>query len=166
MPLALLGLGTNLGDRPANLRAALDALSAVGTVACRSSVWETAPLYVLDQPAFLNMAVSLDTALDPLDLLATLKDMEDRLGRVASVRYGPRLIDLDILLYGDTVMDDAVLTLPHARLHERAFALAPLAEIAGDCLHPILGLSIATLLAGLPDTDGIRRLGVLETTPL
>jgi 2-amino-4-hydroxy-6-hydroxymethyldihydropteridine diphosphokinase len=166
MTLVHLGLGTNLGDRSANLRAALSALASVGTVAACSHVWETAPLYVTDQPAFLNMAAALETALAPLELLSRLKTIEDELGRVASVRYGPRLIDLDILLYEDVVRDDDILTLPHARLHERHFALAPLAEIAGDRLHPTLDVSIATLLARLPEADDIRRLSSLDTMTL
>jgi len=162
MTLVHLGLGTNLGDRPANLRAALDALATLGTITARSSLWETAPLYVTDQPAFLNMAATLDTALAPLELLARLKSLEDELGRVASVRYGPRLIDLDILLYGDVVMEEEILTLPHPRLHERHFALAPLAEIAGDALHPVLAVPIGELLARLPAADDVRRLGPLS----
>lgn len=162
MTLVHLGLGTNLGDRPANLRAALDALATIGTVVARSHVWETAPLYVTDQPAFLNMAAALETGLSPLDLLARLKAMEDGLGRVASVRYGPRLIDLDILLYGDVVMQGEVLTLPHPRLHERHFALAPLAEIAGECVHPVLAAGIGALLERLPEADDVRRLGPLS----
>ncbi|WP_096702074.1 2-amino-4-hydroxy-6-hydroxymethyldihydropteridine diphosphokinase [Magnetospirillum sp. 15-1] len=161
MTLVHLGLGTNLGDRPANLRAALAALAAIGTVTARSDVWETAPLYVTDQPAFLNMAVALETGLAPLELLASLKAMEDELGRVASVRYGPRLIDLDILLYGDVVMEGEILTLPHARLHERHFALAPLAEVAGAVRHPVLAVTIAGLLERLPEADDVRRLGPL-----
>lgn len=166
MTLVHLGLGTNLGDRPANLRAAMGALDLLGTVAARSQVWETAPLYVTDQPAFLNMAVALATALPPRELLARLKGLEDELGRVASVRYGPRLIDLDILLYGDMVMEDEVLTLPHPRLQERRFALAPLAEIAGPALHPVLAASIATLLGRLPPADDVRPIGSLDTMTL
>lgn len=163
MTLVHLGLGTNLGDRPANLRAAVEALATLGRVAACSQVWETAPLYVTDQPVFFNMAIALATSLAPRELLARLKGMEDELGRVASVRYGPRLIDLDILLYGDVVMDDGILTLPHPRLHERHFALAPLAEIAGACPHPVLGASVATLLGRLPEADDVHKIGPLPT---
>lgn len=166
MPVAHLGLGTNLGDRPANLRAALAALEDIGSITARSGVWETAPLYVTDQPAFLNMAAALETTLAPLELLTRLKGLEDALGRVASVRYGPRLIDLDILLYGDALMDGEVLTLPHPRLCERHFALAPLAEIAGEIFHPRVGTTIASLLKGLPGGDDVTRLGLLEHIPL
>jgi 2-amino-4-hydroxy-6-hydroxymethyldihydropteridine diphosphokinase len=166
MTLAYLGLGTNLGDRPANLRAAIAALGTVGTITACSQVWETAPLYVTDQPSFLNMAAALETDLAPLDLLVRLKAMEDRLGRVASVRYGPRLIDLDILLFDDVVMESDILTLPHPRLHERHFALAPLEEIAQAALHPVLKATIGALLARLPGADDVRRLAPLDSLPL
>jgi 2-amino-4-hydroxy-6-hydroxymethyldihydropteridine diphosphokinase len=156
MATALLGLGTNLGDRRANLRTALDALGRLGTVEAASRVYETAPLYVTDQPAFLNMAARLSTRLEPAPLLAGLKALEVELGRVASVRYGPRLIDLDILIYDAAVIDTADLVLPHPRLAERRFALAPLADVAADAVHPGLGRTIATLLAALPADDGVR----------
>ncbi|MGE5505373.1 MAG: 2-amino-4-hydroxy-6-hydroxymethyldihydropteridine diphosphokinase [Actinomycetota bacterium] len=156
MATVLLGLGTNLGDRRANLRTALGALGRLGTVEAASRVYETAPLYVTDQPAFLNMAVRLSTSLPPAALLAGLKDMEAELGRVASVRYGPRLIDLDILVYEDVVMDTPDLVLPHPRLVERRFALAPLADVAPAAIHPGNGRTIAALLAALPADDGVR----------
>lgn len=155
MATVFLGLGTNLGDRAANLQAALTALAAISDIDATSTVYETAPLYVTDQPAFLNMAVRARTALSPRDLLAALKEMEAELGRVASVRYGPRLIDLDILLYDGVVMEEPDLTIPHPRLHERRFALVPLADIAADLPHPVLNHSIAQLLAALPAEDDV-----------
>lgn len=155
MATVFLGLGTNLGDRAANLRTALAALSAVADIDATSAVYETAPLYVTDQPAFLNMAVRVRTELAPRALLAALKEMEGQLGRVASLRYGPRLIDLDILLYEGVVMDDPNLTIPHPRLHERRFALVPLADIAAEIAHPRLNRSIAQLLAALPAEDDV-----------
>ena len=156
-----LGLGTNLGDRDRNLRDAVAALTQFAELEALSGVWETAPLYVVDQPAFLNMAVRISTPLAPMDLLARLKGLEDALGRVKSIRFGPRLIDLDILLHGQTIMDSDSLTLPHPRLSDRHFALAPLAEIAGELIHPVCGLSIAEMLAQLPESDDIRRIGLL-----
>jgi 2-amino-4-hydroxy-6-hydroxymethyldihydropteridine diphosphokinase len=159
-----LGLGTNLGERPANLAAALRALGDIVTLGALSSVWETAPVHVLDQPAFLNMAVAGETGLEPLDLLARIKAIETELGRVASVRFGPRLIDIDILALGDVAIDGEVLTLPHPRLAERRFVLAPLAEIAPDLIIAGTGLGVAALLARLPDgDDAVRRLGALDS---
>lgn len=162
MALAFLGLGTNLGDRLGNLRAARTALAEIATIESVSSVWETAPLYVVDQPAFLNMAMAIVTDLAPQDLLPRLKTLEDELGRVASIRFGPRLIDIDILFYDQVVLTEGdILILPHPRLAERRFALAPLAEIAASLLHPILGETVAVLLAKLPDDDDIHRIGAL-----
>jgi 2-amino-4-hydroxy-6-hydroxymethyldihydropteridine pyrophosphokinase len=155
MSTVFLGLGTNLGDRPANLKAAVAALADLGGIVAVSRVFETAPLYVTDQPAFLNMAARLETRLAPRELLRALKALETGLGRVASVRYGPRLIDLDILFYDDLVLDGAALTVPHPRLHERRFVLAPLADVAAGLRHPVLGLTVAQLLAALPAEDGV-----------
>lgn len=156
MATVFLGLGTNLGDRFANLRAAVDALGAVAEVEALSRVYETAPLYVTDQPAFLNMAARARTGLDPAGLLRRLKDIENGLGRVASVRYGPRLIDLDILLYGDAVVEAADLVIPHPRLPERRFALAPLADVGAEARHPLAGRTVADMLSALPADDDVR----------
>jgi 2-amino-4-hydroxy-6-hydroxymethyldihydropteridine diphosphokinase len=162
MARVFLGLGTNLGDRRGNLRAARTALGQTATIESVSGVWETAPLYVVDQPAFLNMAMGIVTDLAPLELLRRLKALEDDLGRIASIRFGPRLIDLDILFYDQVVVTEGeTLILPHPRLAERRFALAPLAEIAGPLIHPVLGESVTALLAKLPEDDDIRWLGAL-----
>lgn len=155
MATVYLGLGTNLGDRFANLKAAVAALEAVAKIDALSRVYETAPLYVTDQPAFLNMAVRAATNLAPADLLHRLKAIESELGRVGGVRYGPRLIDLDILMYDDRMVEAADLIIPHPRLAERRFALAPLADIAADIRHPALGRNIADLLAALTTEDEV-----------
>lgn len=156
MAIVYLALGTNLGDRFANLRAAIAALSEIGRVHALSRVYETAPLYVTDQPAFLNMAARAETDLPPHALLGRLKALEEQLGRVAGRRYGPRLIDLDILLYESDIVASETLEIPHPRLPERRFALAPLADIAAELRHPTLGATVAALLAALPAADDIR----------
>ena len=129
MPLARIGLGSNLGDALTNVRMAIGALEKVGRVQAVSHLYSSAAWGVTDQPDFCNAAVLLETELSPHGLLARLKVMESALGRVPSYRWGPRSIDLDILAYDDIVLDDPELTLPHPRLFERAFALGPLSEI-------------------------------------
>ena len=140
-----LALGSNLGDRAANLRRALAALPPEVIVTEVSPVYETEPAYLPDQPRFYNIAVRAATELTPLDLLHHLKALEVRLGREAGPRYGPRTIDLDILLYENEVFDSPDLIVPHPALHERAFVLAPLADIAPDVMHPVLHMTIAEL---------------------
>lgn len=148
MPASLiyLSLGTNLGDRRENLRLAHKALPPVIQVVASSSIYETDPWGYPDQPAFLNQVVQIETRLPPPALLVTLKDLERILGRRPTFRYGPRLIDLDILFYGNLVIDTPMLTIPHSRLAERAFVLVPMVEIAPDLIHPVLGLTMQQLL--------------------
>jgi 2-amino-4-hydroxy-6-hydroxymethyldihydropteridine diphosphokinase len=135
-PVVYLALGANLGDRRQNLRAALERLRDEVQVERMSSVYETEPAYMLDQPRFLNMALRGRTALEPVELLVFLKRIERELGRAAGPRFGPRLIDLDILLYNELVLATPELTIPHPRMAERPFVLAPLAEIAPDLAPP------------------------------
>jgi len=156
MPIVYLALGTNLGDRPANLRAAIDALPPHVRVLAESPVYETPPWGVTDQPAFLNMALKGETYLAPSALLTHLKHLETQLGRTPSIRYGPRQIDMDILFYDDMRLDTPELTIPHPRLHERTFVLVPLSDIAPDLVHPLLRKTVAELRAGC-DTSGIKR---------
>jgi 2-amino-4-hydroxy-6-hydroxymethyldihydropteridine diphosphokinase len=129
MPLARIGIGSNVGDAAANVRAAFEALSAAGVVTARSSLYRTKAWGVTDQADFFNAAALLETALSPRELLGALKAIEQEMGRTQTYHWGPRVIDLDILAYDDIKMDEPDLTIPHARLRERAFALVPLAEI-------------------------------------
>ena len=156
MPTIYLALGSNLGDRFANLQAAMVALPPAVLVLEQSPVYETPPWGLTDQPAFLNMVLKGRTQLEPLLLLTYLKQLETRLGREPAARWGPRLIDLDILFYADLVLATPQLTLPHPRLSERAFVLVPLADLAPGLVHPLLGLSVRNLLASV-DTTGVKR---------
>jgi 2-amino-4-hydroxy-6-hydroxymethyldihydropteridine diphosphokinase len=151
-----LALGSNLGDRRHNLEAAIAALPPAVRVLERSPLYETAPWGVTDQPDFLNMVLKGETRLAPAALLARLKRIETDLGRLPTIRYGPRLIDLDILFYDSLVLSTPELTIPHPRLHERAFVLVPLADLAANLVHPVLGKPIRDLLAGI-DLTGVKR---------
>ena len=143
--IVYLALGANLGDRSASLRTAVERLRDAVAVERLSSVYETEPAYLLDQPHFLNMALRGRTTLDPHALLAFLKRIERDMGRAAGPRYGPRTIDLDILLYDSLALATAQLTLPHPRMAERPFVLAPLAEIAPELVPPGWNRSIGAL---------------------
>lgn len=158
--LAHLSLGSNLADRAGQLRQALKALGQLRqTVVTRvSRLYESEPLGELNQPAFLNMAAEIKTGLAPLELLNAAKEIERELGREDGPRWGPRLIDIDIILWGDTVIDDDVLTIPHAQYRQRAFVLAPLCEIAPDARDPLTTQTVRQLLDSL-DTEG-------QVTPL
>lgn len=145
MHTVYIALGTNLGDRPDNLRRALKAIAPAVQGVVASPVYETPPWGYADQPAFLNQAVKGETELGPLALLCLLKGVEVYLGRLPGIRYGPRLIDLDLIFYDDLVLETERLTLPHPRAAERAFVLAPLCDIAPDLVHPVLRKTVAEL---------------------
>jgi len=154
MTTTFLGIGTNIGSRSDNMQAALGRLSAQVYITSVSPVYETQPMYVYDQPSFLNMAVRGDTDLTPYQLLAFTKGIERKLGRKPSTRFGPRLIDIDILLYGSETMQSPDLFIPHPGMQERAFVLRPLADIAPTWVHHISGLTISEMLDALPDEQG------------
>jgi 2-amino-4-hydroxy-6-hydroxymethyldihydropteridine diphosphokinase len=155
MTLVHIALGSNLGDRMANLEAAIAALANDVDVLERSPVYETDPKYITDQRRFLNMVLSAETDLDALSLLASLKGIERHLGRTSGERYGPRPIDLDIIFFGGDVIDLPELTVPHPRLAERAFVLRPLVDIAPVKIHPGTGISVAEMLGALDDDGGL-----------
>ena len=142
--VAHLGLGTNLGDRTGNLRKAL-LLAQSGQPPALSQVYETEPWGVADQPTFLNTVAEVATTLDPEGLLGVCKEVEQRMGRQPGLRWGPRLIDIDVLLFGDLIVRLPHLEIPHPRLHIRAFALIPLAELVPDTVHPGTGSTIREL---------------------
>ncbi|MBI4350537.1 MAG: 2-amino-4-hydroxy-6-hydroxymethyldihydropteridine diphosphokinase [Elusimicrobia bacterium] len=154
-----LSLGSNLGDRLGNLEKALSLLARGGCrVVKRSAVYETAPLYYLKQPAFFNMAAACETSLSPEKLLTLIAGVEAALRRRRLVKNGPRTLDVDILFYGGRVISGPGLRIPHPRLAEREFVLAPLAEIAPGLRHPVTGLSAAKILSGLKERGGARKL--------
>ena len=166
--ITYLCLGGNLGDRLVALTEALTLLHAhddMRMLSC-SSVYETEPWAVADQPNFLNLVAAFETTLSPVDLLAVCKDVEAGIGRAESYRWGPRLIDVDILLYGDEVVSipDPDLQIPHIRLHERAFALVPLAEIAADIHVPPDNHTVRMLLTHVDGQDGVVRWGDVPIT--
>jgi 2-amino-4-hydroxy-6-hydroxymethyldihydropteridine diphosphokinase len=151
--LIYLSLGSNLGDRQKNLEAAERLLQPLVKVEQKSQIYETEPWGFQDQPRFLNRVLAVMTSLSPLELLAYLKDIEKAIGRKPSFRFGPREVDIDILLYGNQFIDQESLVIPHARLSERSFVLVPLAEIAPDLFLPGSEFSVTNLLESIDTSD-------------
>ncbi len=157
-----LALGSNLGDRKANLEKALQLLGERLALERLSSLYESEPMGLKGQPLFLNAVCSVKTDVGPFQLLSLLKGVEVALGRAPSFPDAPRLIDVDILFYGNLVIETDRLVIPHPRLEERAFVLIPLAEIAPDLIHPGSGRSIKDLLTSIKGREGVRKIGKLR----
>jgi len=157
MSSILLGLGTNLGNRGGNLRQAVSALESGITVSLVSPIYETSPWGKIDQPPFLNMCLRGVTELGPHELLAFVKGVEVSLGRTPAEKWGPRIMDIDILAYDQLILHTQSLTIPHRFMEQRAFVLAPLNDIAPEWRHPKTGASVAEMLA-LVDRSGVRLL--------
>ncbi len=150
MNIDYIGIGSNLGNRQRNCLHAIELLEKSGIIIKkRSSMYETEPWGVKDQPDFINMALEIETDLNPKELLRILKNIEREMGRSESFRWGPRCVDLDILLFNEIVLKENELEIPHPSMHERSFVLKPLSEIAPDRIHPVLKKKILDLLRDL-----------------
>jgi 2-amino-4-hydroxy-6-hydroxymethyldihydropteridine diphosphokinase len=154
---AWVGLGSNVGDRDAHLRAALDGLAALGRVGPISPLYETEPVGFLDQGPFLNAVAGVQTSLSPEEFLAGLQRLERAAGRERTQRDGPRTLDLDLLFWGESALALPGLDVPHPRLHLRRFVLQPLCEIAPELRHPVLHLTAREMLETTPDSSPVER---------
>jgi 2-amino-4-hydroxy-6-hydroxymethyldihydropteridine diphosphokinase len=157
-----LSLGSNLGDRRANLNSAIGALGKLGKVEAISSFYETEPVEFTSQPWFVNCAVKLTTKKMPKQLLSAVLAIEQRMGRRRTQKKGPRVIDVDILLFGTSVIETSGLTIPHPAMQERRFVLEPLAEIAPEVRHPVFKRTIRELLDSLPAGQAVRKITSTE----
>jgi 2-amino-4-hydroxy-6-hydroxymethyldihydropteridine diphosphokinase len=161
--LVYLSLGANVGDCARNIREAITRLGALGTVVAASSFYETEPVEFTEQAWFLNVIVALETAKTPAQLMAALLTIEREMGRQRTQEKGPRSIDIDILLFGDTVVDSSELTIPHPAMPQRRFVLEPLAEIAPEARHPVLRKTVRELLDVLPVGQAVRKIPIRAT---
>ena len=161
MHLVYIGFGSNIGDRLAHIQNAIHALSKTDRITLQkvSALYKTDPVGYEEQAQFLNGAAAIQTSLSPLALLHTLKDIETAIGRKHRIRWGPREIDLDILIYGDMCIQTEKLVIPHPEMHLRGFVLVPLAEIAPDLVHPVFQETIQTLRNRLEDDKSVLRKG-------
>lgn len=155
--IGYIGIGSNRGDPVQNCLGALDRLGACDAIEIlrRSSLYRTEPVGLKDQPWFINAVVEIRTALDARALLGVLQTIEEQMGRVRTVKGGPRVIDLDLLLYGGQVIEEPALCVPHPEMHKRRFVMVPLGEIASFVIHPVYGISIRGLLERLTDDSAV-----------
>lgn len=163
MPRAFIGIGSNIGNRIENCARAVELLSSHASAVELSSVYSSEPVGLPNQPDFINLVAMVKTHLNPYDLLGELLYIERRMGRVRKERWGPRVIDLDLLFYEDLVISDEGLILPHPRAHERGFVLVPLCEIAPRLRHPVLGACVEDILLGIGvESKKVVKLGRLD----
>ena len=155
--LVYLSLGSNLGDRSLNLHQAIDKLGELGEVAAVSSFYDTEPVELTSQPWFLNCVAKLDTEKMPRQLMAAILGIEQEMGRQRKQPKGPRTIDIDILLFGSSIIDTPSITVPHPKLHQRRFVLEPLAEIAPEVRHPIFKRTVREMRDALPAGQTVKR---------
>lgn len=156
--LVYLSLGSNLGDRGEHLREAIEQIGQISRVTNVSSIYETTAVEFTDQPQFLNCAVGVETSVKPAEFMQQVLEIEKTMGRQRIQSKGPRIIDIDILLFGDTVVDTPDLKIPHPAMHKRRFVLEPLTEIAPEAQHPRLKKTIQELLAQLPAGQTVTKL--------
>jgi 2-amino-4-hydroxy-6-hydroxymethyldihydropteridine diphosphokinase len=158
--IAFIGIGSNMGDKVRRCEEAISEVLKVDnhTLLAKSSFYKTQPVGYTEQDWFVNGVIKIETELEAFDLLRALKTIEGRMGRLQTFRWGPRAIDLDLLLFDGTCLETPEVTIPHPRLQERQFVLVPLAEIAPDLLHPVLKKSVRRLLEGLKEDQGVEKL--------
>jgi 2-amino-4-hydroxy-6-hydroxymethyldihydropteridine diphosphokinase len=154
---AFLGLGSNLGDRLATIGRAVERLAQTTCVVAQSALYETEPVGGPEQGWYVNAALHIETELEPEALLASCLEIERQFGRHRRQRWAARTLDIDLLLYADRILATPGLSVPHPRLHERLFVLTPLADVAGDVPHPVLGLTVRELLKRCPDGSVVHR---------
>ncbi|KRT65852.1 MAG: 2-amino-4-hydroxy-6-hydroxymethyldihydropteridine pyrophosphokinase [Candidatus Dadabacteria bacterium CSP1-2] len=159
MPIAFIGIGSNLGNRIENCVEGVEEISTFSKIIVVSSFYETEPVDKEDQPDFINCVAKLETSLSPFDLLTFLQSVENTIGREHMEKWGPRIIDLDIIFYDELVIETDELIIPHPRAHLRRFVLEPLSEIAPDIIHPVLKISVSKLLDELKCTKRVVKVG-------